>query len=151
MVNTTEMKHAWISWLIVLALMAHAAGAQDDPNGRQRIESAKIAMITNRLNLTTDQAQQFWAIYNEYNGKKQELNRRVRQLNNEPSRTALNDDQLLNGLREVNATKQKIADLDDEYLNRFLKVISPAQLAELYKTEQAFNKMLLQQLNRQNR
>ena len=143
------MKNAWISWLIVLVLTAHSASAQDD--GRQKIEAAKIGMITNRLNLTTDQAPQFWAIYNEYNGKKQELNRRVRQLNNQPSGGSLNNDQLVNGLREVNATKQKIADLDDEYMSRFLKVITPAQLTELYKTEQNFNRMLLQQLNKQNR
>ncbi len=148
-VNFTTMKNAWISWLIVLALTAHSATAQDD--GRQKIESAKIGMITNRLNLTTDQAPQFWAIYNEYNGKKQELNRRVRQLNSQPSGNSLNDNQLVNGLREVNATKQKIADLDNEYLSRFLKVITPAQLTELYKTEQEFNKMLLQQLNRSNK
>ena len=148
MVNFTAMKHVLIGWLIVLNLTAHVAVGQNDMNGRQKIESAKIGMITNRLNLTTEQAPQFWAIYNEYNGKKQELNRRVRQLNNEPGRTSLNNDQLLNGLREVNATKQKLADLDDEYMGRFLKVISPAQLAELYKTEQVFNKMLLQRLNK---
>lgn len=142
------MKHAWIGWLIALVLTTHIARAQND--GRQKIESAKIAMITNRLNLSTDQAQQFWPVYNEYNGKKQELNRRIRQLNNEPSRNNLNNNQLVDGLREVNATKQKLADLDDEYLNRFLKVISPAQVAELYKTEQAFNKMLLNRLNNQN-
>ncbi len=148
MVNPTTMKHAWIGWLIALVLTTHIARAQND--GRQKIESAKIAMITNRLNLSTDQAQQFWPVYNEYNGKKQELNRRIRQLNNEPSRNNLNNNQLVDGLREVNATKQKLADLDDEYLNRFLKVISPAQVAELYKTEQAFNKMLLNRLNNQN-
>jgi hypothetical protein len=148
MVNFTAMKHVLIGWLIVLTLTAHVAVGQNDMNGRQKIESAKIGMITNRLNLTPDQAPQFWAVYNEYNGKKQELNRRVRQLNNEPGRTNLNNDQLLNGLREVNATKQKLADLDDEYMGRFLKVISPAQLAELYKTEQVFNKMLLQRLNK---
>ncbi|WP_394334366.1 hypothetical protein [Spirosoma rigui] len=142
------MKHVLIGWLIVLTLTAHSALGQNDMNGRQKIESAKIGMITNRLNLTPDQAPQFWAIYNEYSGKKQELNRRVRQLNNEPGRSNLNNDQLLNGLREVNATKQKLADLDDEYMGRFLKVISPAQLAELYKTEQVFNKMLLQRLNK---
>ncbi|GAB2592735.1 hypothetical protein GCM10027190_46400 [Spirosoma areae] len=130
-------------------LFAQLAVAQD-PNGRQKIEAAKIGMITNRLNLTTDQAPQFWAVYNEYNGKKQELNRRIRQLTNEPSRSNLNDNQLVNGLREVNATKQKLADLDEEYMGRFLKVISPAQLAELNKTEQVFNKMLLNRLNREN-
>ncbi|WP_461095328.1 hypothetical protein [Spirosoma gilvum] len=144
------MRHAWIGWLLGLLVMTQVANAQNDLNGRQKIESAKIGMITNRLNLTTDQAPQFWAIYNEYNAKKQELNRRIRQLNNEPNRFNLNDDQLKNGLRETNSTKQKLADLDDEYMERFLKVISPAQLRELYKTEQMFNQMLLKRLNQDN-
>ena len=149
-VNFTTMKHAWIGWLVALTLTTHIGWAQNDLNGRQKIEAAKIGLITNRLNLSTDQAPQFWAIYNEYNAKKQELNRRIRQLNNEPSQLSLSDDQLKNGLRETNATKQKLADLDDEYLDRFLKVISPAQLRELYKTEQVFNNMLLKKLNNQN-
>lgn len=149
MVNFTKMRNLWIGWLMSLMLMTQAAHAQNEISGRQKIESAKIGLITNRLNLTTEQAPQFWAVYNEYNAKKQELNRRIRQLNNEPSRNNLNNNQLLDGLREVNATKQKLADLDDEYLNRFLKVISPAQVAELYKTEQMFNKMLLNRLNNQ--
>ena len=139
-----------IGWLVGLVLMTQVVNAQDDVNGREKIEAAKIGMITNRLNLTTDQAPQFWAIYNEYNAKRQELNRRVRQLNNAPSRNNLNDEQLVNGLRETNSTKQKLADLDEEYMSRFLKVISPTQLAELYKTEQMFNKMLLNRLNRAN-
>ncbi len=143
------MKHAWIGWMIALTLMTQVVNAQNDVNGRQKIEAMKIGLITNRLNLTTDQAPQFWVVYNEYNAKKQELNRRIRQLNNEPSRSNLNDNQLVNGLREVNSTKQKLADLDEEYMSRFLKVITPAQLAELYKTEQVFNKMLLNKLNNQ--
>ena len=144
----TAMRYAWIGLLMSLTLTAPVANAQDG-TGRQKIEAAKIGLITNRLNLTTDQAPQFWAVYNEYNAKKQELNRRIRQLTNEPSRTNLTDNQLVNGLREVNATKQKLADLDDEYMSRFLKVITPAQLAELNKTEQVFNKMLLNRLNNQ--
>ncbi len=136
--------------MLLLTLTVHAANAQGGPGGRQKIEAAKIGMITNRLNLSTDQAPQFWAVYNEYNARKQELNRRVRQLTNEPSRNSLTDDQLRNGLRELNATKQKLADLDQEYTDRFLKVITPAQLAELNKTEQEFNRMLINQLNRQN-
>jgi Spy/CpxP family protein refolding chaperone len=150
MATFNVMRHAWIGLALGLLLTVHVAGAQNDPGGRQKIESAKIGMITNRLNLSTDQAPQFWAVYNEYNAKKQELNRRIRQLNNEPSRNSMNDNQLVNGLREVNSTKQKLADLDQEYMTRFLKVISPAQLTELYKTEQVFNKMLLNRLNNSN-
>ncbi|WP_020603582.1 hypothetical protein [Spirosoma spitsbergense] len=150
MINLTTMRYVFIGWLVSLMFMAQVANAQNDGNGRQKIEAAKIGMITNRLNLTTDQAPQFWAVYNEYNAKKQELNRRVRQLNNAPSRSGANDEQLVNGLREVNATKQKLADLDEEYMGRFLKVITAQQLTELYKTEQVFNKMLLNKLNQGN-
>ncbi|WP_461142430.1 hypothetical protein [Spirosoma pomorum] len=144
------MRHAWMGMALGLLLTVHMASAQNDPGGRQKIESAKIGLITNRLNLTTNQAPQFWAVYNEYNAKKQELNRRIRQLNNDPARTGMNDNQLVNGLREMNATKQKLADLDEEYMSQFLKVISPGQLTELYKTEQYFNKMLLNRLNNPN-
>ncbi len=125
-------------------LMTGIASAQTD--GRQQIEAAKIGLITNRLNLTTAQAPQFWAIYNEYNGRKQDLKKQIRQLNNTPGRQNLAESDVLSDLKEINATKQKLADLDNEYLDRFLKVISPAQVAELYKTEQDFNKILLNRL-----
>ncbi|MBC8151667.1 MAG: hypothetical protein H7Z72_02020 [Bacteroidetes bacterium] len=132
-------------WLFISFIMlAGTASAQG--NGRQKIESAKIALITNRLNLTPEQAPQFWAVYNEYNGRKHDLNRHVRQLNNAPGRQNIADSDVLLDLKEINATKQKLADLDNEYLNKFLKVISPTQVAELYKTEQDFNKILLQRM-----
>lgn len=139
------MKAIYIIGFLAFLLTAPAARAQQ--GGRQKIESAKIGMITNRLNLTPDQASQFWPVYNEYNGKKQELNRRIRQLRNEPTRSNLSDDQLKNGLREATATKQKLADLDEEYMDRFLKVISAKQLSELYSAERDFNTILLRELN----
>jgi len=37
-------------------------------------------------------------------------------------------------------------DLDKEYQNRFLKVISANQVIELYKAERTFNDMLIQRL-----
>ena len=131
--------------IIILLATCLIGGTQaQDGGGREKIEAAKIAMITNRLNLTTDQAQVFWPVYNEYNNRKHELTRKMRQLNDESLRP--NNDNVVDDLKEYNGIKQKLADLDDEYLNKFLKVISPTQLAELYKTEQMFNKMLLNRL-----
>ncbi len=137
------MKKVLSSILLATCLTLGVARAQDG-GGREKIEAAKIAMITNRLNLTTDQAQVFWPVYNEYNNRKQELTRKMKQLNTESLRP--NNDNVVDDLKEYNGIKQKLADLDDEYLNKFLKVISPTQLAELYKTEQMFNKMLLNRL-----
>lgn len=140
------MKHLLIAFLLLTTVATDRVMAQSDI---QKIESQKIGYITNRLNLTTEQAPQFWAIYNEYNGKKKDLNRKIRQLMGGQSRQGINsnDADVLNKLKEVNGTKQKLGDLDDEYLPRFLKVISPTQLQELYKTERDFNRMLLEKLN----
>ncbi|ARK09272.1 hypothetical protein [Fibrivirga algicola] len=138
------MKHLLLALLLLTTVSLGQVMAQSDI---QKIESQKIGYITNRLNLTTEQAPQFWAIYNEYNGKKKDLNRKIRQLTGENSRQNPNDADVLSKLKEVNGAKQKLGELDDEYMSRFLKVISPTQLQELYKAERNFNRMLLEKLN----
>jgi len=138
------MKHLLLALLLLTTVSLGQVMAQSDI---QKIESQKIGYITNRLNLTTEQAPQFWAIYNEYNGKKKDLNRKIRQLTGENSRQNPNDADVLSKLKEVNGAKQKLGELDEEYMSRFLKVISPTQLQELYKAERNFNRMLLEKLN----
>jgi len=143
------MRQLMMSWLLVLGLLPAVGTVQaQDGEGRQKIESAKIGYITNRLNLTTEQAPQFWAVYNEYNARKHDLSRKVRQLNSRSVQPGVADQDVMNNLRESNTAKQKIADLDQEYMPRFLKVISPGQLAELQNAERTFNKMLLDRLNK---
>ncbi len=134
------------SLLFCLTLLTQTATAQ---NGQQRIEAAKIGLITNRLNLTPDQAQGFWAVYNEYNGQKRELNRKIRQIGNETTRQNMAESDVIANLKEANSAKQQLANLDDTYMSKFLKVISAQQLAELYKTERDFNKILLNKLGNQ--
>jgi Spy/CpxP family protein refolding chaperone len=143
------MKQLLMSWLLLFIILLAVGPVQaQDGEGRQKIESAKIGYITNRLNLTPEQAPQFWPIYNEYSARKQELNRKIRQLNNQSLRQGVADQDVLRNLNQSNDAKQKIADLDQEYQPKFLKVISPGQLAELQNAERTFNKMLLDRLNK---
>ncbi|WP_229310964.1 hypothetical protein [Larkinella soli] len=123
-------------------LLSRPAAAQDQD--RQKIESAKIGLITNRLNLTTDQAPRFWPIYNEYNERRKEITRQLRR----PSKTGSND--ALEDINESVELKQKLVDLDKEYNGKFLKVITAQQLQELHNTERMFNKMLIDRLHPQN-
>ena len=55
-------------------------------------------------------------------------------------------------LKEMMALRQKEVDIDKDYLTKFLKVLNPRQVSELYKTEQMFKQMLLRRLeNRQEK
>lgn len=112
----------------------------------QKIQDAKVAIITNRLNLSAEQSAGFWPLYNEYSQKRRDLHRAQRKIINDRRAEGKTDDQVLENLKEVQEIKQKELDLEKEYQNRFLKVITANQVVELYKAERTFNEMLIQRL-----
>jgi len=137
-----------LSLMLLLTLFSTAAVYAQRPSGEemQKIQDAKIAIITNRLNLSPEQATGFWPVYNEYSQKRKDIHRAQRKIINDKKAEGKTDDQVLNNLKEVQELKQKELDLEKEYQNRFLKVISAGQVIELYKAERTFNDMLIQRL-----
>lgn len=116
-------------------------------NRLQKIQSAKIGMITERLNLTPEQAPQFWAVYNEYENKKVELKKSIRRTIEDAVSLASTDDKIISAQKQVIALRRKELDLEEEYMNKILRTITPRQFSELKRTEANFNKMLLEKLN----
>ena len=139
-----------IKLLLFATLISINAMAQRANNPMQeRIESARIGMITNRLDLSTDQAAAFWPVYNDYEKRKTEVRTELRKHLSESRSLASTDDKIKGELNEMMALRQKEVDIDKEYLNKFLKVLQPRQVSELYKTEQQFKQMLLRRLDQQ--
>lgn len=137
--------------LVVVLSVSFMAKAQDEfPNGRgnERIKAAKVGLITNRLNLTEEQAKTFWVAYDEFDKKRNEIRKNIRQMTAESRNITTSDDKILADIKEILNLKQKEVDLDKEYLSKFLKSINIRQVSELYKTEQLFNQMLVKKLNR---
>ena len=123
--------------------------AQDDyPRGKEKIRAAKVGLITNRLDLSEEQAKIFWVVYDEFDKKRSEIRKNIRQMTAESRNITTSDDKILSDLKEVLSLKQKEVDLEKEYLSKFLKTINVRQLSELFKTEQLFNQMLVKKLNR---
>lgn len=139
------MKNILILLLFVCISLPGYAQRSPSP-ARERISTAKIGLITDRLNLSTEQAPLFWATYNEYSDKKRGIRKQIRELREETSTLTSTDDQVQKSLQDMISLRQKEVDLEKEYMNKFLKAISPRQLAELYKTEQDFTKILLERL-----
>ncbi|TKT92171.1 hypothetical protein FDK13_13100 [Dyadobacter frigoris] len=134
--------------MLLFTFLSTAMAWAQRPSGEemQRIQDAKIAIITNRLNLTPEQSTGFWPVYNEYSQKRREIHRAQRKIINDKKAEGKTDEQVLNNLKEVQDLKQKDLDLEKEYQTRFLKVISASQIIELYKAERTFNDMLIQRL-----
>lgn len=121
--------------IIVMALGISAVSlAQDDNDAGQkgngsRIEALKIAYLTKKLNLSTDEAQKFWPIYNEYMGeiRKTRLDARQNQEGEIP-------------------TEEKMLNIRKKYNGEFNKALSSEKVNTFFKAEKEFGTVLQKEL-----
>jgi len=116
------------------------------------LRAQKIAFITQRMNLTPDEAQVFWPIYNELSQKKDALNKRRKEItfelkNNKDNYSDAEKEKLAD---EYINLKLKDANLDLEYYEKFKKVLSIEKVLRLFQAELAFKGYLLNKIKHQN-
>ncbi len=137
--------------IFFLVLFAISAAAQDDdnlpqqePKVREKIEAARIAYITDQLELTPEEAEKFWPIYREFAQKRRDIRREIREAgrNAEPGKS---DQEIVD---QQFKAKQKELDLEKDYSGRLLKVISAQKLRSLPQAERKFRQMLIDQIQR---
>ncbi|GAB3868973.1 hypothetical protein GCM10028824_15170 [Hymenobacter segetis] len=139
-----------LSLAALLLLLAPAAHAQGGLGGgrRQRLgqlENAKIAFITNRVSLTQDQAQKFWPLYNEFSTRRRELNRSGRLLRRDVTE-GMTDQQIRDNFTQSFNMRQQELNLEKEYFDKFQKVISLRQVAQLFQAERDFTKEVIKRV-----
>lgn len=111
------------------------------------VSSYKIAFITERLDLSSKQAQEFWPIYNKHH----KLYDALKENSWEPIKKDLkNIDNLSDGeaealLQKYRAYKKKRLEYREAYITELLTVISPKKVMQLKKADYDFNKELLKQ------
>lgn len=131
--------------LCLLMIILIGSISAQKPKGAQRIEAMKIAFITQELSLTTNEAQQFWPIYNAYTDELKALNQ---------NRTKRSD---LDNMSEKDATKliqeslnqdaQKL-EIRRNYINQMGSTISQIKIAKLMLAEHKFKRELLKRVQK---
>lgn len=134
---------------LLLTAPAHAQAGRRAGQGGGRVtqlDNAKIAFITSRISLTQDEAQRFWPLYNEFTGKRRELNRTTRLLRRDAANPGLSDAQLRDNFRQEFTLRQDQLNLDKEYFDKLQKVLTLRQVAQLYEAERDFTKEVLKRV-----
>lgn len=136
--------------VLLLCVVPFAAQAQEDempPLGQDRmneIKAQKTAYLTTKLGLTTDEAQRFWPIYNEYDDTREKLRKEMRELHKSGKEEG--------GLTEATAKtmlakgldiRTRELELERTYSDRFTKSIGALKTLQLIKAERDFNKEVL--------
>ena len=135
--------------LLLLPILVFAQKNKDER--RENIRNAKVGMITNRLNLTIDQAPKFWVIYNDYEQEIRDIRQKVKKITEDASSLAASDEKIAKNINQILDLRQEEVNLEREYLDKLKKIISIRQYAELKRTERAFNQLLISRLNKNNK
>jgi formate dehydrogenase maturation protein FdhE len=118
--------------------------------GRERIKSLKVAFITERVGLTSEEAQQFWPIYNEHEETLENMRRKERmELHANISRvqelSTNESEKLLDNLLALQFEKQKA---ERDFLSKLRTVIPAKKVLLLVKAEEDFKRQMIQQFRK---
>jgi len=117
-----------------------------DPKAREKIEAARIGLISERLGLTPEQAERFWPVYREFTQKRGEMVREFRQAQREVGPDNKDHDTQRELVELGLKIKQRQLDLEKDYSRRMMDVISAQQIMNLRNAEKEFQRMILNQL-----
>jgi hypothetical protein len=139
----------YIYLIAIIATISLNAMAQKG----ERLEAMKIGFITERLNLSSEEAKVFWPVYNKFTDDMKKLRQSSKgkiseEMADMPAMTDAEAEKVLNDM--VNFKIQE-ADLLKKYAAEFKKVIPVKKVVLLLKAENDFKRELLKKLSQRNR
>jgi len=113
----------------------------------ERIESYKIGFISQKLELTSKEAEVFWPVFNRYEAEIGKIRKQLRELNKTHAEKSLVQEAEANQYITTHLLlKQQETETLKKYVPEFKKVLPTIKVAKLLSLEQEFKMKLLQQI-----
>lgn len=116
----------------------------------ERIEAKKVAFITDELDLSVKESQQFWPLYNEHQDKLKGLRSKY-QFDEDIDWESLNDSDAAVLIDNKLSFEEEDLQLKKKYIKDLKSVLPTSKIAKLMHLEAEFKKRLLKMLNRRRR
>ncbi len=134
-----------VLFFVLSAISQHPEKSYQDK--KEQVEALRVSFITQRLNLTREEAQQFWPVYNEYRDTKTAL-RKERMDNFKSFREkfdALSEKELTDFADSHIIYRQRDLDIMKKYHAEFKSVLPIKKVALLYRVEEEFKSQVMKQ------
>ena len=138
----------WITTVLLLLLIAPATAMAQPGDRQERLEAIKIAYLTRELNLSPEEARQFWPLYDKYQDELRELRESTRldMLEARMNFKDLSDQEVEAMLNTFLDSKQAEIDLTRKYVKDFQTVLPIKKVAKLFRAEHQFKRRLLEEM-----
>ena len=140
---------------IILLFISSVSFSQDFKEKREKVKALKVAYITEQLELTTEEAQKFWPLYNAFDDKQSELrHEKMRAILDrfKPGNVEkLSEKDASNSLAQMEKIEEDLFNLKKKFIKDLQGVISAKKIIKLKKAEEDFNRELLKQMREKRR
>jgi hypothetical protein len=132
--------------LLILVFSVSIISAQQPKRDRkaviEKVKSMRVGFITNALDLTPEESQKFWPIYNQYESEKANLMKESIQ-----TKDAVNSDAEGSAfLTKYFEWKEKELALEKKYAEKFKTVLPVKKVGQLYVTEKKFRQEIMSKI-----
>ncbi|OAB29062.1 hypothetical protein SAMN05444395_102173 [Flavobacterium fryxellicola] len=116
---------------------------------KEQIKALKAAFFTTELDLTTNEAEKFWPIYNTFDDKQFELRHQkmktyMRRMN-DGSLDQITEKEANAFLAQIEDTEEELFLLRKKFMQNVKTILPSVKIVKLKKAEEDFNRKLLQQ------
>ncbi|HLP95110.1 MAG TPA: hypothetical protein VK168_13795 [Saprospiraceae bacterium] len=136
-------KQGWLP-LLLMGVFLTSSQAQVDPEQREaRLAAFRAEVFTRVLNLTPEEAQQFWPVYNEYTDRREQIQQ---DLKANKQLDQMSDTEVEEQIRRHFEMKQRELDLEKDAYQKLRKVLPLRKVAKLPAAEREFRESLVKKL-----
>jgi hypothetical protein len=135
----------FISVFVLFAL--HTYSQKFDQFDFEKFKAKKIAYLTDAISLTPAEAEKFWPVYNEFDQKRFQLMQDRHSLEDklEQKIEDMSDEKYIELSKKMSSFQKTEGDLFIEYNDKFLKILPPKKVVQLYVAERSFRGFLLRE------
>lgn len=139
------MKNLFIV-LLTLGVCGQMFAQRPPKHAKEKIQAVKIAVFTEELELTPKEAEKFWPLFNEYEGKLRTIDREIRKMSAELETKS--DKEIEAVMEKRFKLQEEKINLEREYYEKFKKVISLQKIAKIPVAQRKFKKRLVSEMKR---
>jgi hypothetical protein len=132
---------------IFFLITFHVFAERFDHFDFEKFKAKKVAFITEAINLTPAEAEKFWPVYNEYEQKRYSIMQEHHDLENSLKEKIedLADEKYIELSKKLASFPKIEGEILLKYNDKFLKILPPKKVVQLYVAEMEFKGFLLRE------
>lgn len=134
---------------ILLFLSSILSFGQNFKDKKEKIKALKVAYLTEKLELTKDEAEKFWPIYNAFDEKQFEIRHgKMKKIINAIENGGIeniSEKEAKSLISQMESSEDELHNLKKKFMEDLQKVLSAKKIILLKKSEEEFNRKLLRE------